>query len=65
MIRFMILNLIILCRSIKKCEFCKCTLIMKLNYYKYINYMIQIYYYAKLIYASIENILINCKNVLI
>ena len=49
----------------KKCEFCKCTLIMKLNYYKYINYMIQIYYYAKLIYASIENILINCKNVLI
>ena len=34
----------------KKCEFCKCTLIMKLNYYKYTNYVIQIYYYAKLIY---------------
>ena len=34
----------------KKCEFCKCALIMKLNYYKYINYVIQIYYYTKLIY---------------
>ena len=33
----------------KKCEFCKCTLIMKLNYYKYTNYVIQIYYYIKLI----------------
>ena len=34
----------------KKYEFCKCILIMKLNYYKYTNYMIQIYYNAKLIY---------------
>ena len=33
----------------KKYEFCKCTLIMKLNYYKYTNYVIQIYYYVKLI----------------
>ena len=37
----------------KKCEFCKCTLIMKLNYYKYTNYIIQIYYYVKLIYLSL------------
>ena len=26
--------------SDKKCEFCKCRLIMKLNYYKYTNYII-------------------------
>ena len=24
----------------KQCEFCKCRLIMKLNYYKYTNYVI-------------------------
>ena len=24
----------------KKCEFCNCRLIMKLNYYKYTNYVI-------------------------
>ena len=34
----------------KKCEFCMCTLIIKLNYRKYTNYVIQIYYYTKLIY---------------
>ena len=33
----------------KKCEFYICTFIMKLNYYKYTNYVIQIYYYIKLI----------------
>ena len=37
----------------KKYEFCKCRLIMKLNYYKYTNYIIQIYYYVKLIYLSL------------
>ena len=40
----------------KKCEFCKCTLIMKLNYNKYINYVIQIYYYVKLIYLHLLKI---------
>ena len=36
----------------KKCEFCKCRLIMKLNYYKYTNYMICI----KLIYLPLLKI---------
>ena len=40
----------------KKCEFCKCTLIMKLNYYKYTNYVIRIYYYVKLIYLPLLKI---------
>ena len=40
----------------KKCEFYKCTLIMKLNYYKYVNYVIQIYYYVKLIYLPLLKI---------
>ena len=37
----------------KKYEFCKCTLIIKLNYRKYTNYVIQIYCYTKLIYLHI------------
>ena len=37
----------------KKCEFYKCTLIIKLNYRKYTNYVIQIYCYTKLIYLHI------------
>ena len=40
----------------KKFEFCKYTLIMKLNYYKCINYVIQIYYYIKLIYLPLLKI---------
>ena len=40
----------------KKCEFCKCTLIMKLNYCKCTNYVIQMYYYAKLIYLHLLKI---------
>ena len=40
----------------KKYEFCKCTLIMKLNYYKYTNYVIKIYYYVKLIYLPLLKI---------
>ena len=40
----------------KKCEFYKYTLIMKLNYCKYTNYMIQIYYYTKLIYLYLIKI---------
>ena len=37
----------------KKYEFCKCTFIVKLNYRKYTNYVIQIYFYTKLIYLRI------------
>ena len=40
----------------KKCEFCKYTLIIKLNYYKYTNYVIQIYYHVKLIYLPLLKI---------
>ena len=40
----------------KKCEFCKYTFIIKLNYHKYTNYIIQIYYYSKLIYLHILKI---------
>lgn len=40
----------------KKYEYYKCILIMKLNYYKYINYVIQIYYYVKLIYLPLLKI---------
>ena len=40
----------------KKYEFYKYTFIMKLNYYKYTNYMIQIYYYIKLIYLYLIKI---------
>ena len=40
----------------KKCEFCKCTHNMKLNYYKYTNYVIHIYYYVKLIYLPLFKI---------
>ena len=39
-----------------KCEFCKCTLIMKLNYYKDTNFVILIYYYVKLIYLPLLEI---------
>ena len=50
----------------KKYEFSKYILIIKLNYYKYTNYVIQMYHYAKLIYLCIlKNILINYKNILI
>ena len=40
----------------KKYEFCKYTLIIKLNYYKYTNYAIQIYYHVKLIYLPLLKI---------
>ena len=40
----------------KKCEFCKCALIMKLNYCKYTNYLIQIYYYVKVIHLPLLKI---------
>ena len=40
----------------KKYEFCNCTLIIKLNYYKYTNYVIQMYYYSKLIYLPLLKI---------
>ena len=40
----------------KKYEFSKYTLIMKLNYCKYTNYVIQMYHYAKLIYLHILKI---------
>ena len=37
----MICNIkLIIVSADKKCEFCKCRLIMKLNYYKYTNYVI-------------------------